>query len=81
MFRDFGFSSYLELKPSFGVLSNLAIILLRKGELVTLFKCMHLCLCCRLGICVVFLFLAVTRIGLRSIIATFPGHTRLLLRC
>ena len=55
------------------VLSGLAIVLLRKWELVSLQL-----LCCVVVVCVLCLFLTVPWAGLQSVIVAFPGHTHLL---
>ena len=53
-----------------GVLSSLAINLLRKRELVALL--------CVVAVCVLCLFLKVLWVGLQSVIVTFLGQTHLL---
>ena len=51
------------------ILSSLAIILLRKRELVATI--------CVVTVCVLFLILAVLWVGLQSVILAFPGHRHL----
>ena len=53
-----------------GSLSSLAIILLRKRELVALLYVVAVCALC--------LFLLVLWVGLQLVIVVFPGHTHFL---
>ena len=55
--------------------SNFAVILKRKREQIALFLLSYGCL---VAVNVLWLFLAVPLIGLRSVIVVFPDHTQLL---
>ena len=55
-----------------GVLSSLAIILLRKRVLVALL--------CDVAVCVLCLFLTVPCVGLPCVVVVFPGHAHLLFK-
>ena len=58
-----------------GVLSSVAIISLRKRELVVL---PNLPSYCHVAVSIVCLLLVVPWVGLQCVIVAFPGHTRLL---
>ena len=57
------------------ILSNLAIILKRKKELVALLSLSYGCL---VTVNVMWLFLMVSWVGLQCVIVVFPDHTHLL---
>ena len=56
------------------VFSSFAIILMRKRELVALLK---LSSCCLVTVCVMWLFLMVSWVGMQCMTVVIPGHTYL----
>ena len=60
----------------FFVFSSFAIILKRKRELAALFLLSYGCL---VIVCVLWLFLAVLRVGLRCVVVVFPDHAHMFL--